>query len=474
MKKGFGKYFGSFSLFISEKFLSFKHKWTDFWSTKELVRKLIFTLFLITIFIVAGTITAPFVKIVNASQLNQSAFFGILNIVGGGGLRQFSIVSLGINPFITASLIMTILQSKLFPPIQKMSQSGPLGRKKINVITRLLTLVFAFPQAIVLTQTLSRENGFISIDPKFNTIANIYVLLPLILVAGSLFTLFLSEQITDKGIGNGTSLIIFSGISLSLPSQFRAAFNILVGTNKTTLFTGLIHFLLYLFGYLLLIVIIVFVYLAERRIPIQQTGAGLSKNIKEMGSLPIKVNPAGIMPVIFSMIVISFPLLIAGLLDRSTSLVRLWIERHLAFTHPIGFSLLIIITFIFSIFMGLQQSKIDKISEDFNKSGTFIPGLRPGDQTENYLIDVVLRLSIFSAFYLSILVSIQYIMQMAGMPAVISFGGTSMMILVSVSLETIDQIKARLKANKLSNMKKVTQKAISKKQDKLDNSGVLW
>lgn len=471
--KGLRQWVESFSLFWAEKFYNFKQSTITFWTDKVITKKILYTILLITIFVVSGTITAPFVVLNKMNSIDSVPLFSVLNLVGGGGLRQFSIMALGINPFITASLIMTVLQSRLFPPLYRMSRSGPVGRRKINIITRVLTIIIAYPQAIITIQTLRSNGGLISLATGYDTTFNVYFLLPFFLIAGALFAIFLGEQITDKGVGNGTSLLIFSGIASQLPSQFQNAFNTLVGTNSATYFSGAMNFIIYTFAYLFLIFIMTIIQLGERKIPIQQTGAGLTRNLQEMGSLPIKVNPAGIMPVIFANIILSIPQLIANLLDKNTSSVRNFIEVNFAFTAPLGLSLLVGITFVFAIFMGIQQSKIDRISEDFQKNGTFVPGLRPGDETEDYLINVVFRLSLFSAFYLSIIVAMQYVMIIAGVPRAVAFGGTGMMILVSVSLETWDQIKARRKTTHLSKSNRVA-RSVRRSKSENTKDGVLW
>nr|WP_307916080.1 SecY family transport protein [Mycoplasmopsis bovis] len=223
-------------------------------------------------------------------------------------------MALGISPFINASLIMSLLQTKAFPAMQKLSQSGPEGRRKINIITRVLTLIIAFPQSFMLTIALSSgDNPFIRIDPYgLNKNLVTYFLLPFILIGGSLFSLFIAEQITNKGIGNGTSLIIFVGIAFQLPNQFQTAWGVYVSdTESSAIVVGVLKFLTYLFVYLALLFVIIVIYLAERHIPIQQIGAGRSKSVKDMGKLPIKLNPAGVMPIIFASMFVSLPILIA-------------------------------------------------------------------------------------------------------------------------------------------------------------------
>lgn len=301
----------------------------------------------------------------------------------------------------------------------------------------------------------------------------------MILTAASLFALFISEQITNKGIGNGTSLIIFTGIASRLPFQFQSAYIYYIGDLKgNSLTSSILSFIAYIFAYLLILLIIAIVYVAERHIPIQQVGAGRSKTKKEIGKLPIKLNPGGIMPIIFAMMVLSFPSMIANILP-DTNAAKQWININLQFTAPLGFGLLVGIVFVFSLLMGIQQSKVDKVAEDFTKNSTYIPGVRPGEDTQDYLIAVVFRLSVFSAFYLVILASMQFVQIMTGiLPQSIAFGGTSLMILVSTALETVSQLQARRKSHKLSLAKKETYKNVEladlgDDQIKKDE-GLLW
>ncbi|MGZ9428942.1 preprotein translocase subunit SecY [Mycoplasma sp. 1012] len=462
-------------LIFSKIYLNIKHKIQTFSKEKILTKKILFSIWILAIFVIAGTITLPGVFINKNASLDSNSFLGIINIVGGGGLTNFSIVALGIGPFITASLIMMVAQTKLFPPVHRLSQSGPLGRRKINIITRLLTIFIAIAQSIFLIRTLFDANlGAQSFVYLSNNAAYYkYFILPCILISGSLFSLFLGEQITEKGVGNGTSLLIFTGIATRLPSKLKGAFNYFIsGSNSDSLISNIIFFGVYIIGFLVLIFIVAYVYTAERKIPIQQTGSGMTKNVKDISVLPIKVNPAGVMPIIFSLIVLSLPTLIVGLLDPYTSSTRYFVERSLRLTDPIGFSLFIVITFLFAIGMGLQQSRVDKISEDFGKNSTFIPGIRPGEQTEDYLISVVLRLSIFSAFYLVAIGSLEPIMQMFGMPRSITFGGTSIIILITTALETIGQIKARRQSEKISQKRRKISKSFTK-QNK-NNGDLLW
>lgn len=464
-------FFANIPTMIAKSFFVFRNFWRNFWKKRSLTKKIIFTFFLLSIFAVAGAITLPGVSIIG--NLDPNSFFGILNTVGGGGLRNFSIVALGISPFITASLIMQILQTKLFPPIYRLSQSGPLGRRKINIITRIFTIVLGIIQSITIVSALTAQGSFIKLDNNFNNFWYQFIILPIILVAGTVFSIFLGDQISNKGVGNGTTLLIFTGIVVGLPGQFVSTFQALIGSGQSpsTLSNGVLTFIAYIFGFVVLMYIIGFVYNAERRIPIQQVGAGRAKNEQELSYLPIKVNPGGISPIIFSLIFISFPLLFANLFPISNPF-RIWVNNNLRPNDLIGFILFIAITFIFAIFFGLQQSKVDKIAEDFAKNSTFIPGVKPGEETETYLTGVVLRLCFFSAFYLIIVGGMQYAQQLAGVPQNISFGGTSVIILVTASFETITQIQARRKSQSLALKYKKTIESSSNDLDKTE--GLLW
>lgn len=471
------KFLGKIWEKINSGYIILKNRAYFAYKEKILTRKLIFTFFLLVIFIVCGTITIPGLKLLQF-QLDANSFLGIINTVGGGGLLNFSVVALGISPFITASLFMLIAQTKLFPPIHRLSQSGPAGRRKINIITRFLTLLVALIQSIVLIRTVILNTDFGFVRLEINTPVFIWLVLPLILISGSLFSLFLAEQITDKGVGNGTSLLIFSGIIVGLPRRFQHAFEYLVDLNSpSSLITQVLSFILYVVGFLVVLLVSVYVYLAERKIPIQQTGSGMSKNVKEISILPLKLNPAGIMPVIFALIVVSLPTLFSGFLDRNTSAVRNWIDNNMQIHHPLGLSIFIVFNIAFSIIMSLQQSRIDKISQDFAKNSTFIPGIRPGEQTEDYLIGVVLRLSIFSAIYLTFLGILQPVEIMLGLPSAITFSGTSIIILATTTLETISQIKARYDAQKVLKQSKKIRKSLNVKgssNSSNSNRDLLW
>ena len=446
-------------------------KWiSKFLKEKPIVAKSIYTILLILIFRIATTITTPGVIVEDKFGNDSGSFIGIMDMMGGGALKNFSIVALGISRYITASIIMTLLQSEVFPPIYRLARSGPAGKRKINIITRLLTFAFAIIQAITIIQQLSGgANALVHLKPPFNTTLYRLFALPVILLAGSMFTLFLGEQITNKGVGNGTSLIIFSGIAVNLPAKIKAAFVQLASTDEnSSAFVGVMEFTLYILVFLALIYLIGYFYKSERHIPIQQTGAGMVKDGNKVSHLPIKLNPAGVMPVIFALSISILPLTIAQFMHHQNE-VRIWMESNLKLTSPLGLSILVTLTFLFTLAMSFVTFSPYQVADNFKKSNTFIPGIRPGAETEKYLNGVLLRLAIFSGIYLAAITSIQYIEQIIGLDKSMTMGGTSLIILVTASIETIGQLKARDKTQKI-NQSKI--KSIQKTGE--STGGLLW
>lgn len=423
---------------IKKMFAKTKHAF----KTKTLIVKIFYTILLIAIFRMAATITMPAVKVNQDLVSNSTSFLGMLNLIGGGALSNFSIVALGISPYITASIIMTLVQSEAFPAVYRLARSGPAGKRKINVITRILTIFFAIIQAMTIIQQF-RVTNFVELLPPVNNSAWYqWVVIPIILLAGSLFTLFLGEQITAKGVGNGTSLIIFSGIAAGLPDKIRHSYTYFVSNSGNGSLIGVMNFIMYLAVFVFLVYVIAFFYKAERHVPTQQTGSGLTVDVKQMSRLPIKLNPAGVMPIIFAMTILLLPLTISEFLHHQNE-ARQWMQRNLQLTSALGLSIFIAITFLFSIVMGLITFNPYTVTDNFKKNGIFIPGIRIGADTEKYLTAIIVRLGIFSGIYLSALSSIEYVAQIIGLPKTITLGGTSLIILVTVGVETIEHLKAR-------------------------------
>ncbi|WP_345775200.1 preprotein translocase subunit SecY [Mycoplasma sp. ATU-Cv-508] len=431
---------------------------------------MLYTILLISIFRIAATITIPIVKVNQDLVENSNSLIGMLNLIGGGALSNFSIVALGISPYITASIIMTLLQSEAFPAIYRLAHSGPVGKRKIAFTTRILTICFAIVQAMTVIQQFRISQHVELLSPADNVWYQ-YLVIPLILLAGSLFSLFLGEQITSRGAGNGISLIIFSGIAADLPAKIQLAYSYFVSTSQGGSFVGGMNFIVHFSIFAGLIFIVTFFHKAERHIPTQQTGSGLTRDVKQMSHLPMKVNPAGVMPVIFAMTILLLPLTITGFLHHQDP-ARQWIENHLRLTDPLGLGIFILIIFVFSIVMSLITFNPYTVTENFKKSGTFIPGIRPGQETEKYLTGIVMRLSVFSGFYLSIISSVPFIEQMLGIPQPFTISGTSLIILVSVAIETLEHVRARDTTQTISRAREQVLKTIDSEDGK--SGGLLW
>lgn len=440
-------------------------------TSKKLLMKVLYTLLLLLFFRVLASITVPGITVTDAYRHNAatgSSFLGIMDLMGGGGIRTFSIVALGLGPYINASFVMQFLTSEAFPPLHRLTKSGPGGKRKINIITRCLNFAFAVPQAYGFIFTLSDN---LTYTAGYEVYWFKYIVLPAILVAGSFFALFLGEQITNKGIGNGTSLIIFSGIAVNLPSQAKETWAELVTGNKgNSTFIGVLNLVIYVGVLLAVLYAITYFYLAERRIPIQQTGSGLQIDRNQMNHLPIKLNPAGVMPIIFALTVSVMPYQFSSFADHQNE-TRIWIANNMQLTQPIGLSMFIGLTFLFTISMSYLTINPATVADNFKKSGTFIPGVRPGEETEKYLWGILLRLSVFSSIYLSLIAAMQYIEQIIGLSNRMTISGTSLIIIVSVAIETINQLKARDKTHKFA---KARIEAVSSKESDNVEKGLLW
>ncbi|MCR8613239.1 MAG: preprotein translocase subunit SecY [Mycoplasma sp.] len=450
-----------------------KKLWKKF-KSRQLLARILFTILLISIFRVAATITVPGVKLREGGNSTGTSFLSLLNLLGGGAITKFSIVALGISPYITASIIVQILTTDAFPPLAKLAKSGQAGRRKINVLTRWITIAFGIMQGFALAASMVNDTTgtfeFVSVIGDSTIVKYLFVVT--ILLAGSLFTLFLGERITERGVGNGTSLIIFSGIAATLPTKFESAFQLFVGTHADkAIFVGVVDFIGYCLFFLLIMSSILFVYISERRIPIQQTGRAMSTQGEKLAFLPIKLNPAGVVPVIFASALISIPLTVSQFLPKWWN-TTIWMQANLTFTAPVGLSLYIGLIVIFTLFWSQVQTNPDQIAENFQKSSTFIPGVRPGQETRGYVSKVILRLSIVSSIYLAVIAGLPYFEALLGFPNNVSVGGTGTIILITVGIETIKNINSRRTTVNLTKHKVKTKRAAS--GGEIKNEGLLW
>lgn len=436
-----------------------------FIKNKNLIKRICFTLGILIIIRFATYLTVPGIIVSpNLNDLsNEGQFFGLISMLGGGTLGKFSILALGVSPYITASIIVQLLSTDVIPILSRWDRGGQKGRKKLDYLTKFLTIPFAIMQSIATIFTMSNQG---LITPKWNLnyfgIGNsvfYYILVPAALISGTIIMLWLADQISINGIGNGISLIIFAGIISKLPLNLKITFNFWISNQEdiNLLFDGILKFLLYIIMFLLIILLIIILNESERHLPIQQTGSGLN-DIDELNApfLPFKINSAGVIPVIFASALISAPITISQII--SISKPDNWFvgftNNYLSFHSWTGIFVYAILIVLFTFLYSQIQMNPEKIADNFQKSGTFIPGFPPGKETQNYIKKIINYLSILGSFFLAFIAILPYVIsKLTNLPSSLAIGGTGLIIMVSVILETIRQIKGRITQQSFINKK---------------------
>ena len=395
-------------------------------SNKELRSKLLFTFFCLFVFKLGTSIVVPGVN----SNLNMG-FLQLLNIMGGGAMQNFSIFALGVMPYITASIIMQLLQMDIVPYFSDLAKQGQTGRNKINQITRVLGIVLAFIQGYMFS--------FAYI--KGGTVSD-YIEVSLVLTAGTCLLLWIGDEITKKGLGNGTSMIIMAGILATTPHMFTVAWSSLVGSADSTLI-GVGLFALFVLVYLIVVLGVLFVELAARRIPIQYANKTNNVYGSKKTYIPFKLNSAGVVPVIFASALISVPALIAQFSKNKA--MQDFVNKWLSLSSGTGFAMFILFILAFSYFYTFIVIKPKEMAEDLQKSGGYIPGIRPGDETVKYVNKVLIRITVVGSICLAIVAGLPYILSMlTDLPTTVSIGGTGLIIVIGVILDTYKQIESSL------------------------------
>lgn len=409
----------------------------------ELRRKVVFTLGILFVFRLGAGIVIPYIDTsAITSAATSSGIFGIMNMLGGGTLEKFSLFSLGVSPYITSSIIIELLSMDVVPALTQWNKEGNTGKKKKDKVTRVLTLALAMIQGGSLTYAFDKGYSILASSSIWT-----YVYVVVVMAAGSMFTMWLGDQITIKGVGNGTSLLIFTGIVANLPNSFISSFKSMVtfgSTYKTA--TSLAWYILFVLVYLAIVVFVVFEEGAIRKIPIiYATNTQTVMHTKESTNLPIKINSSSVIPVIFAASVLAAPRTIISFM-KSTSTTQM-IDNILNYQKPIGFVLYIVMIILFTFFYSNLQIDAKKISEDLKKSGGAIPGVRTGDDTKKYIGTVLNRVTVVGSLFLAIIASIPIIApeiwKMTSNNA-LSLGGTGLIIVTGVALETVRAIKSML------------------------------
>ena len=370
----------------------------------------------------------------------QGGVLDLMNTFGGGALKNFSIFAMGIMPYITASIVVQLLQMDVVPKFAEWARQGEVGRRKLAQFTRYFTIILAFIQSIGMSFAFNNMFGGSLITD--NSVTS-YLLIALVLTTGTAFLLWVGEEITEKGVGNGISIIIFAGILASLPSAliqyYQQQFGMATDTTMAVLKAAIL-----VISLLLLTAFSVYVLQAIRKIPIQYArGTGRQQMLAPQATfLPLKVNPAGVIPVIFAMAFLMLP--------QSLSLFfqdQAWATKLAEMANPvsnIGMIVYLVLIILFAYFYSFVQINPEKMADNLKDQGSYIPGIRPGKNTQNYLTSVLYRLLFVGSLFLAFIAILPLLVtRFMDLPQSIQVGGTSLLIVIGVALETMKQLEAQ-------------------------------
>jgi preprotein translocase subunit SecY len=417
------------------------------WHTPDLRNKILFTLFILVVFRFAAHITIPGVEIEGLQKIfEQNSLLGVFSALTGGSMESFSIVLMGLAPYINASIIIQLM-TVVIPHLENLSKEGEEGRKTLNKYTRWLTLPLAFIQSYGMIILLN--NSAVSVGSQLIDTQSFMAMLPVMLAvtAGTVFAMWLGELISEKGIGNGISLLIFAGIVSAMPPIFGQILGVSqYDSTKLPAFFGFCIFTL------ILLVIIVYFTEAFRNIPVTYATRGSQA---QKSNLPIRLNQAGMIPIIFAIAMITFPALMAQFMSTSDSVttkaVSDWILANLSSANPSYFYMVFYFLLVwgFAYFYVSITFKPEQIADNIQKRGGFIPGIRPGSQTEEYLAKTSSNLTFWGGMFLAIVAVLPLLFtkytSLQSSDLIIT--GSGLIIVVGVVLELIRQINARLVAH---------------------------
>ncbi len=410
-------------------------------SNPDIIKRLAFTFLILLVFKLVTYIPVPLIDTNSIKQvLKGNDFLTILNTFSGGGLSSFSVLALGISPYITSSIIVQML-GMIIPSMKEWQEMGEQGKAKSNRITRYITIAVAMIQALALLFSLGSrpENILANSALAFGATWFLYIYMAIVITAGSAFTMWLADIITKHGIGNGSSMIICAGIVSSIPNMFSTLYSSYLGSA----FSGanLAKYITVVVLYVAMIVAVVYFEAAKRKIPVQYA----NRQSNENSDIPVKLNSAGVIPVIFASTLMSIPLTIVGMLGYTTtsSNVAYWLDQVFSSSKPIGMALYIIMIFFFSYFYSFLTIDPEKIGDNLSKQNAFIPGYKPGEDTKRQIAKVLFRVTTIGAIGLAILALVPIIVSMIfGLGSTVTVGGTSLLIIVGVAIETFNQIEA--------------------------------
>ena len=388
---------------------------------KQVRSKILFTIFIVLVFRIGTSITVPGVNANSLNALSGLSFLNMLSLVSGNAMKNFSVFALGVSPYITASIVVQLLQMDILPKFVEWGKQGEVGRRKLNQATRYIALVLAFVQSIGITAGFNTLAGAQLLKTALTP--QVFIMIGIILTAGSMIVTWLGEQITDKGYGNGVSMIIFAGIVASIPEMIQGIY----------------------VDYFVIIYFTTYVQQAEYKIPIQYTK--VAQGAPSSSYLPLKVNPAGVIPVIFASSITAAPAAILQFLS-ATGHDWAWVrtaQEMLATTSPTGIAMYALLIILFTFFYTFVQINPEKAAENLQKSGAYIHGVRPGKGTEEYMSKLLRRLATVGSLFLGVISILPIVAKdVFGLSEAVAFGGTSLLIIISTGIEGIKQLEGYL------------------------------
>lgn len=417
----------------------------NIWSIEDLRKRILYTLGLVLIYRIGSYVALPGVdpgQLTALKSQGSEGLMGLLNMFSGGAFSNASIFALGIMPYITASIVIQLFVM-VIPYFQKMQRDGESGRRKMNQITRMLTVVITGFQAPAYITNMMYQLGASSkaIYPFTGAQPTVFFWVSsiIILICGTLFVMWLGERITEKGVGNGISLLIMVGIIARLPFALSAEFASRHADG------GLVMFLFEIVALLVVILLVILLVQGTRRIPVQYAKRVVGN--KQYGGvrqyIPIKVNAAGVMPIIFAQAIMFIPITVMGFSNNTDSKFAMAFADFNGFWYNLVFAILVI---LFTYFYTAIAINPNQMAEDMKRNGGFIPGVKPGKKTAEYLDDILSRVTLPGSFFLAIVAILPAIIRLFGVQTQFAqfYGGTSLLILVGVILDTLQQIESHL------------------------------
>lgn len=417
---------------------------SNIWKVADLRTRILFTLFILFIYRIGSFIPVPGVDKSVFEDINSAGadLFGLLNTFSGGALFQFSIFAIGITPYITASIIVQLLSMDVIPKFAEWAKEGENGKRKLAQMTRYGTIILGLVQGFATAIGFNRQYNFTFVP---NATFVDYLLIAIILTAGTAFLMWLGEQITERGIGNGISVLIFAAIVAGIPGHIRTIYESQFVGAEDQMFLNIAKMVLILIAIIAIIVGVIFIQQGIRKIPVQYAKRVVGRKMYggQSTHIPMKVNGAGVIPVIFAVSLIMFPVTIANFWSGATWAD--WIINNMNYDRPLGMVLYVLLIIGFTFFYTFVQINPVQMADQMKKNGGYIPGIRPGKPTSAYLTRVMSRITLTGAIFLAVISVLPvFFGALAGLPRTVQLGGTSLLIVVGVALDTMKQIESQL------------------------------